>query len=457
MQARAFDSQGAGAKDSVRGLTLAAILIFALSALIGLSEIYSSPKFSLVDEPTHVDYAWKISHGEIPYAGAPLSPEILEAWSCMGAESIQLPTCGDNAPYSEYPLAGENYNYSHPPLFYATVGLGARIMSALPLGIGFVVAARVMNLLWVIVGQIVLYYALRRWNIGRAVAIAASVLVIAFPPVLAVATKVNPDAASVLAASLTIIVTKKIVAGNRMSPWLLFLLAVLITATKVMNVLPLLGLVMALLCLLPLKRFPEIEWRRAGVVAGAVVAGVIVVYFGWAAFQRGRGVPGWVNPVKGINTRPIEGGPFAEWLSTLLRGFNLAQSAYFDSSVSAWSVNLVVAALGLVSVAFAAGGVLMFDKTDPRAVLAFVLFFGCLVWPTLVQFQAYVSVDRSVGYFFPSMTSRYGIAMTGILVGVVAAVVDNRRANQAFVVLVGTCYLVMLLAVFGLPYVVINH
>ena len=57
----------------------------------------------------------------------------------------------------------------------------------------------------------------------------------------------------------------------------------------------------------------------------ALAAGV--VYVGWAAFQSGRGQPGWVMPLTG-SLEPVQGMPFSELLSLSFTGLQIG-SSYF--------------------------------------------------------------------------------------------------------------------------------
>src|ERR1035437_5625890 len=98
-------------------------LVIAIG-LVGIV-IHRAPELSIFDEATHADYAYQISQGHVPAKGSTIAPEILKEWSCHGSFNNKgLPPCkGPRLDAAQYPGLGQNYNFGHPPVYYAITGV----------------------------------------------------------------------------------------------------------------------------------------------------------------------------------------------------------------------------------------------------------------------------------------------------------------------------------------------
>lgn len=405
----ALEGRASTFDDSARSRAIVAAAYTLIAIAVVVPVIFGGGHaMSRIDEPTHADWAYRIAHFQIPAKGSDIAPEIRDMWACMGQERYALPDCGTSASAWRFPYEGQNYNYSHPPLYYAMVGFPARMVAAVT-PLNFVEAARLSGIPWLASGMFMLFVALRRWRVDPAVAIVAPLLLISFPRVLHASTTINPDAVSTLAGALALWLAARLFL-EKSEDWVLpAVLAGLVGLTKYITTIPFIAL--AVLVIARALRDRELRrFTRTDALLPAVMALAIVVpYLVWQIIQAGRGDPNWQNPLVGINTRDVVGLPGSEWIETLFVGFNLASDYYIQppldiALLEAWTslLNvLVIGALFAIVVAFA--------KEPARRSLGWLLGVGAVLYPLAVQVQAYG--NTAVPQYFPNPTGRYGMAL----------------------------------------------
>jgi hypothetical protein len=440
------------AGEPLRRFVLVALGLLGLAtALVCFAALRGQP-ISPFDEATHADYAYQISHGVIPAKGSIIAPEILHEWSCHTAwDGFNLPPCSAaNPPAAKYPAYGQDYNFGHPPLYYLITGLLDRGLGALlPGGHHFITIGRLIGVGWLFSGMLVLYLAVRRFNIAWPYAAAAAALLPLCPGVLEASSTVTNDAAAALCGAAALFVLARIVVQERLGWVLPTVVAFLSTATKVINGVPIL-VVAGVTLVIALVR-----WRRgdrrgargaAGVCLGILVA-FCVVYFGWQAFQAGRGVADWVNPVAGVDDKPLTRAALRDLLGTSLSGFQGLVSSYYlqpqinGRTIADWATALnwlvvtapfVVLVVGLV-------------KRSPVWILGLATIVGILGYPMIVQVQVYLQNHE----YFPQVNTRYGLTFVPWAVACLAIAASRGRLLKTTAATVGVGAAVMLLAVSG--------
>ncbi|SEI78508.1 ArnT family glycosyltransferase [Demequina mangrovi] len=406
-------------KDSRRSRLGVLALYLAVAAAIVVPVVLGpGGAMSRIDEPTHADYAWRASHLEIPYAGSIIAPEIRDIWACVGQERYELPACGAEAQAWEFPYEGQQYNFSHPPLYYLVVGLPARAIDAALPSVDFLTAARLPGVLWLGLGMFTMFVALRRWRVDPAAAIIAPLLLPAFPRVLHAVTTVNPDAATVVIGASAVWLAARIFVDEDADWRIAALLAGVAAMTKTIAAIPFIALG-ALLTFRMLRDWAKRrEHGRDAAIVGAMAGAILLPYIAWQAWQSGRGDPNWQNPLVGLNTRDVLGLPGSEWLETLFLGFNLASDYYLQEPLNvalmiSWTRLLNVLVIGAIFAVIVACA-----KEPARRSLGWMVLAGTVLYPTVVQIQAYLST--AVPQYFPNPTGRYGLAL---IPGAVACIV----------------------------------
>lgn len=432
--------------DSTRSRTILALVYFAVAAAIAIPVIFGGGQaMSRIDEPTHADFAYQVAHGHVPAKGDIIAPEIRSIWACMGQERYLLPACGAKPWPWLFPYDADQYNFSHPPLYYVTVGLPARAVAAVT-PLNFVEAGRLTGILWLGAGMFMLYVALRRWRVDPAVAMVAPLILVSFPRVLHASTTINPDATATLGGALALWLAAKIFLEDDHG-WLLpVVFTGLIGMLKFINTIPFVALAFLAIAR-ALRDYGIRGLRRAHwVLPLAAAASIIIPYVVWALFQAPRGDMSWQNPLVGINTRDVLGLPGSEWIETLFIGFNLASDYYVQPPMDiallvAWTRLLNVLVIGAMMAM-----VVAFAKEPARRSLGWLLGTGAVLYPLAVQIQAYMST--SVPQYFPNPTGRYGLALIpgAIACLVMAAIKAGYRRMIYVLALSGVVVIVIVIA-----------
>lgn len=406
-------------RDTWRARTGVLALYLAVAAAIVIPVVLGpGSAMSRIDEPTHADYAWKAAHLEVPFAGSVIAPEIRDIWACVGQERYVLPACGEDAQAWQFPYSGQQYNFSHPPLYYVSVGVPARAMDAAIDGIDFVTAARLFGVLWLAAGMYMTFIALRRWRIDPAAAIIAPLLLPAFPRVLHAVTTVNPDAAAIVIGASAIWLAARVFVDDDADWRVAAALAGVAGMTKTIGAIPFIALG-ALLTYRVVR-----GWRRAHprgqdvALVGAMAAAILVPYALWQAWQGGRGDPNWQNPLVGLNTRDVLGLPGSEWLETAFSGLNLVSDYYLQEPLDVALMVSWTRLLNLLLIGAVFAVIVACAKEPARRSLGWMLLAGAVLYPTIVQAQAYL--NTAVPQYFLQVTGRYGLAL---IPGAVACIV----------------------------------
>ena len=297
------------APDVARRTDVLWSLLLAVGAgLLSVLGVLNGPQISALDEHTHLDYAWKISQGQLPYTGATLSQFTLEEWSCRGQEAIAdaLPACeaatsGAAGP-GDFPARGENYNAWHPPLYYATAAAAGSLAEAV--GQSFTTGARLSGALWLAAAVVAMYAVLRHWRLAPGLSAAGAALIMAVPTIVHASSTVTNDAPAALLGVAALWVLTRVFRDGRTGwfAWVLpTVIALLASGIKLMSSVAILTAV-GVIALSALPHLRDRQWGEAVrrlLVAVVPVLAIGASALGWAAFQAGRAVPDWDNPIGG--------------------------------------------------------------------------------------------------------------------------------------------------------------
>jgi hypothetical protein len=381
-------------------------------------------EFSLYDEPSHADYAYRVAHFHIPARGSLLSPFVLSEWSCRRSPLAALPPCGQRAPPSDYPLRGENYNHGHPPLYYLVVGFGARAGDVVVPGNNFFALARILGLGWLLAGMGVLYKALRDFGADARFGFAGAALLPLVPGVLHASSAVTNDATAVLCGSAALLVAARILVKDCLGWVVPAAVTGLATATKVLSAMPMLGVA----CVVLVMAYRRWESDRALAIrlaklAAAIALAFVVVFKGWTTFQSLRGADNWVSPIAGFPDRRVTGSPIDELLSTSLSGFQLVSSYYLPPQINGTSIRIWARLLAMLIAAAPLLAMLTFRPRSPKWIVGAVALGGLIAFPAVVEAEIYVQNDQ----FLPTVPGRYGMSFIPWTVACLALVASEQR------------------------------
>jgi hypothetical protein len=437
--------------EPARRLVALGLCFVALAGVLVVAAVYRGQPFSVFDEATHADYSWQIAHGRVPAAGSLIDPEILGEWSCHGSSNnVPIQPCGTPNPTpAKYHGSGQNYNFGHPPVYYLITGVTARGLSAIGVGADFVTSARLVGLLWILAAMGALYFAVRRFGGAWPYAALAAAVLPLCPSVLHAVSSVSNDAAAPLSGAVALLVLARVlVAGN--TGWLLPAAAsLLVTGTKVMNVLPLLIVagVLAVAAGLRWRRGDRAAARAIAVVPVAIVLAAGVVYVGWTAFQSGRGQPGWVMPLTGSQD-PVQGLPFAELLSSSFKGLQIGSNYFLQPALNGEAIVLWSRLLGGLILAAPFMVLARFEGRTPRWVVGATTLAGMLLLPLVVELQVYLTSGGKA--YFPLVSTRYGMSLIPLAVAGAALVAAARSWIKTSVLVIGLGVVAMVPTITGL-------
>lgn len=428
------------------GLLAALVLLAGVITTLG---VYRATTLSAYDESTHIDYAWALAHGNLPFAGSTLAPEVLEAWSCRGQDNAvgALPACGENAEANQYPARGENYNFAHPPTYYAATAAVTRVVDVLPVDLSFVTVARMTGAAWLAMGLIGMYLVMRMWRVSRFFAFAGAAVIASVPSIAHASSIVTNDAPAILCGVLALWVLSRVVLQEKHG-WLLpTALAAFVASTKVMNSIAMLAVagVVLFLAVTAARSGDRAKAIRLGAISAGIVGATGAVFVAWTAFQKTRGMPGWISPIQGANTDPVLGNPIGEWLPTLFSTFGIAQTFWLQATLTSFTIVALARWLTVVLAAAPFLNVVGFVARDTRRLVGWAALLGTAAVPLIVQVQTYLG-DR---YYFPNVSSRYGITLLPLTLAALVLVAQARNWKAAAALLAGASVCALLLGFTG--------
>lgn len=423
-------------------------LVLLACSITGLG-VYRGASLSAFDEATHIDYVWDIAHGGLPHAGSTISPEILRLWSCHGQDNApNLPSCGSTAPARSYPNLGENYNFGHPPVYYALTAAAAKVAGLLPLHLDFITVARLTGAAWLAAGLVGLYLLLRTWRVSRLFAVASAVLLASVPSVAHASSTVNNDAAAVLAGVIAFWALTRVTLRQNLGWVQPTLLTLFVASTKVINSVALLAVagIVLIMAIGALREGNRHRALRLGGVCAGIVAAIFAVQLLWSAFQATRAAPGWVSPIKGINTDTILGNPVGEWLPTLFSTFGISQTFWLQTSLMSFAVLASSRWLAVFFTAAPFANIATFARHDARRLVGWAALVGTAAVPLVVQLETSMNDHQ----YFPNPSSRYGLSLLPLTIAAFTFIAHHRNWRVATVALSGCSIAALLVSFAGL-------
>ena len=216
-------------------LALLAVILFA--ALLVALHIREYTELSPIDELQHLDYALKVSDGDLVRRGDLFGDEAMREEACRGVDAVfPTPPCDARTLRpQDFQEGGYNTAYIHSPGYYLVAGLGGRVVDRVPGVASPVVGARLMGALWLGAALVLLWMIFDELRVRVAARLPVLLLVACAPTVLHAAATVNPDGSALAIGAAALLVVLRWESG-RARPWLLAVVGVAAILTKVNNV-----------------------------------------------------------------------------------------------------------------------------------------------------------------------------------------------------------------------------
>ena len=223
--------------------TLAPYLIaFLLAFIPAFIHIVQYRQFSPIDELRHLDYALQITRGHVPKLGDKLGQDAMREEACRGIDYQWLDPPCDSVKFPPAAFRDNGYQTAtpHPPTYYILSGISGRILRGLGILDGAIDGARLMSALLFGFGFVATFAAGRQLGVRSFPLLAGLSVLITLPGALHSASIVTPDSFAMLAgggALLTAVLWKK----NQLSTRWLIIVGAIVGFTKLTNLVMLLA------------------------------------------------------------------------------------------------------------------------------------------------------------------------------------------------------------------------
>lgn len=199
------DAVDAPASDAVRGarrrhwmvrLTLTllpVVLIVLVCGAVVVAHVSEYRQLGPLDEQAHLDVVNRILAGGYPVLGDKLTEKTRREYACRGIETpAGFADHGSCKSWRRrrYPERAFSYEATQPPLYYEVTAEVSRVTPGDGLD-----SIRRVGALWLAIGAVALYFALRRFAVGAALATVLSLALALSPPLVLAASVVSNDIA----------------------------------------------------------------------------------------------------------------------------------------------------------------------------------------------------------------------------------------------------------------------
>lgn len=427
----------------------AVLIIGVLSLTYLLGHIELEQKFSVYDEWTHADYVWQVSHGNIPARGDLIAVEVAQQWACHGQQSNITPSCGSDDANDPRNFQGKglNYNYFHPPLYYAVNGAIATPLAD-HFDLDFVDSARAANATLVTFSVVLFYLAMRGWKLRPGPALGAVLLLMCNPAAIHAGTYVTNDGINIFAGAGIIWLLKKVYRDRKYPVIRAALLMAVVAASKTVSTIGLIAVGVLLgvrAAKLVLRRRAVGEGLRSLATATALALPVVSITLWWGQYQESRGDEHFVSPVAGVNSIRLDTTPWTEWAQSATSGFTAGRGTWLSEEVNGWGMMAVATvAIFVLSTAALVGAAAIGRKRVEWGIAA-TLLLGVVLVPILVNLQAATS-----GLVFPRVSSRYAVHLLPLAAMVWALVAQRRRRGGTLLLAGAIGFCVILLTMYDI-------
>jgi hypothetical protein len=396
--------------------------------------------FSPIDELRHLDYAIRVSHGDLPKLGDKLTQEAMKEEACRGIDLTGWadPPC-DSPRFRPVDFRDDGWQTAtpHPPTYYAIAGISARVLRKLSITGSLVDGARLVSGLFLAAGLMMTFFAGRLLGARTVPLVAALTLVPILQSVLHSSSIVTPDSVSILAgASLIAAVT--LWKRNRLALKWLCVVAAGVGFTKITNILisTVVGLVLLFWSLRSQNdRCTRLNHLLAGV---CVPISSFVAAFSWLTFDRLRATIDPSIVPQNIQLR-YEGIPplshllqpsvLLSWLPPI-ESYDLLKFTNFEVlSFRGLTINLLLGGILIAA--------LRFHRENAISLLA-----GFTVLVAVFASPMFVAATAATSNVLVNPAGRYGLALLPVFVIAVASAVKGRVGTSALVIFSGIVYLI---------------
>lgn len=395
------------------------LLVFLVALTCSSLHMARYRQFSPIDELRHLDYAIKISHGELTFFGDKIGEVAMREEMCRKVDLAGWadPPCGKKKiDPVQFRDDGWQTASPHPPLYYIGAGVTARVIHGLGITNSYVEGARFFSALVTALGIMMIFHVARKLGGSSPVAAASALSVLVFPAVLHSSGIVTPDSASLLVGA-AIAATVVHFRERQFSVWWLGLLGMIAGATKLTNLFAASAGALFLVLIsgvIGARSYRTLDPRdRRSIIGGILLfGGAAVTTVGWLAVDSVRAtIDPSIIPQNVINY--FSGWPSLDYLllrDTALRWLPPSDS-YIQAKFSPEPVLLLRWLLELALGGAAVAAVLRVRSKDTVSV-----YVGCTAVTAVVGAPLFSLASTKFSETLVQVQGRYGLSLLPLLV-----------------------------------------
>jgi|688.fasta_scaffold373140_1 hypothetical protein len=218
------------------------LIAFLLAFIPAFTHIVQYSLFSPIDELRHLDYALQITSGHVPKLGDKLGQDAMREEACRGIDFAWLDPPCNSAKFDPVAFRDNGWQTAspHPPVYYILSGISGRTLRGLGIFDGTLVGARLMSALLFGLGFVATFAAGRQLGVRPFPLLAGLGLLLTMPGALHSASIVTPDSFAMLAGGGALLAAIRWKNGLLSARWLI-LIGGLVGLTKLTNLVMLLA------------------------------------------------------------------------------------------------------------------------------------------------------------------------------------------------------------------------
>jgi len=238
------------------------IAVFLLAMSVGCLHMLRYRTVSPIDELRHLDYAVKISNGQLTHIGDKVGEIAMREEACRGIDLVGwlAPPC--DTPQLD-PLSYRDDGWQtaspHPPTYYLGAGMVGRTLRTIGITSSYLEGARFFSALITALGVTFVFHLLRKLKTNTYAAAGCSLMLMVFPSVVHSSGTVTPDSASVLVGAVVALTTLRYIEAGLALRWLA-VAGIVAGAVKLTNLLA--AAAAALFLIASSDAWPELRERK---------------------------------------------------------------------------------------------------------------------------------------------------------------------------------------------------
>ena len=432
---------------------LCGLLILA-SLAVGLVHVPQHDSISPIDEFVYIDYLAKVPTEGVVQRGEETGDYAREYFACNGvrtyiARQPDLCNASDFDADASFPFNGKTSADLYAPLYFGTTWVVAQPLQWAGIS-DLTEAGRYTGWMWLAAALVLLYATLRRLNVARFPGFGMGLVVAGSLPAYWSHTYISTDATALPAGALMLFLAVYFLQTRRHG-WLLPRAAVLVTLSKLQNLMAVGAVGLLLVLCAAVEAFAHVDlnlpdkiriWSRSALarVGFLAVFAALLAQVGWTVIRSVIAVG--PAPDQLVAT-PIG---WTAMLSEVFKFFPGAiQGAVAPDGLGVYAI--VIASLGSSLIAAGVLGLIAVGRPRSFGVLLAIsaLTVALVAGPALA-----IANLATSGFYFP-LPARYGLALVPIFVCCAALLFSNKRWTGYAVGSAGAVAFLLSLAVTEIP------